>query len=54
MTRRNAVGVWNGPNGIVIHWRCNCGHEGLQDRLGSHPMPADPARTPDLPVLGAG
>lgn len=36
MTRRNAISFWNGPNGSVIRWRCNCGHEGILDASGSH------------------
>ncbi len=36
MTRRNAISFWNGDNGAVIRWRCNCGHEGTLDHDGSH------------------
>ncbi len=36
MTQRNAIGFENTHNGVVIHWRCNCGHEGTLDRNGSH------------------
>jgi hypothetical protein len=35
MTRRNMVGLVNGNDGPIIHWRCTCGHEGLLDRHGS-------------------
>ena len=35
MTRRNVRGFWNGPDGAVIHWKCNCGHEGFLDRNGT-------------------
>ena len=39
MTKRNAIGFENTDNGPVIHWRCNCGHEGTLDRDGSHAEP---------------
>lgn len=38
MTRRNVVDFVNGPDGPAIHWRCNCGHEGVLDRNGNHPV----------------
>jgi len=40
MTRRNAIGFENTDDGTVIHWRCNCGHEGTLDQNGSHAEPA--------------
>ena len=36
MTKRNVLGFANTDNGAIIHWRCNCGHEGILDRNGSH------------------
>lgn len=45
MTKRNALGFWNGENGPVIHWRCNCGHEGTLDRNGSHARPTRVTQT---------
>jgi hypothetical protein len=36
MTRRNTIGLWNGPDGSVIRWKCSCGHEGFLDHAGSH------------------
>ena len=39
MTTRNALGFSNSGDGPVIHWRCNCGHEGTLDRNGSHAAP---------------
>jgi hypothetical protein len=44
LTRRNVLSFWNGPDGPVISWKCNCGHEGFLDRRGSHP---DPTREND-------
>ena len=41
MTRRNVLSFWNGPEGPVIHWKCNCGQEGFMDRHGAT---ADPNR----------
>jgi hypothetical protein len=35
MTRRNVLSFWNGPDGPVIQWKCNCGHEGFLDRHGN-------------------
>ncbi len=35
MTRRNILGFWNSPDGPVIQWKCNCGHEGFLDRNGT-------------------
>ena len=35
MTRRNVVNFWNEPDGPVIHWKCNCGHEGVSGRHGN-------------------
>ncbi|MFN3257976.1 MAG: hypothetical protein ACE37B_20035 [Ilumatobacter sp.] len=46
MTRRNAISFWNGPDGAVIRWRCNCGHEGFLDHRGSHADEATPATAP--------
>lgn len=40
LTRRNVIGFDNGPNGPVLAWRCECGHEGLLDRDGSLARPA--------------
>lgn len=39
LTRRNVINFWNGPDGPVIKWRCNCGHEGTLGRSGND---ADP------------
>lgn len=49
LTRRNALDFWNGPDGPVIRWRCNCGHEGILTRDGSvaDPTPAAEHTTPD-------
>lgn len=41
MTRRNVVGFANSPDGPVIHWRCNCGHEGIMSRSGAAAAPAN-------------
>jgi|GEM_PF-6326120 len=41
MTRRNVVDVASGPGGMVIHWRCNCGHEGVLGRAGSAAFPTE-------------
>ncbi len=35
MTRRNVLGFFHGPDGAVIQWRCNCGHEGFLDANGT-------------------
>ncbi len=35
LTRRNVVGMFDGPLGPVLRWRCNCGAEGFLDRRGS-------------------
>ena len=32
MTRRNVLGFWNGPDGPVILWKCNCGHDGFVEK----------------------
>ena len=34
MTRRNTTNFWNGPDGPVMRWRCECGQEGTLDRHG--------------------
>lgn len=56
MTRRNVLGFLNKPDGAVIYWKCNCGHEGM---LGRHGDQADPcvvgsesavARPPNLAI----
>ncbi len=50
MTRRNMVGFVNSDDGPIIHWRCNCGHEGLLGRHGSVASPparhAEPTKRP--------
>lgn len=52
LTRRNVVDFHNGPDGAVIHWKCNCGHEGT---LGRHSDQANPSvhtsQTAQRPIL---
>lgn len=35
MTRRNCLSFSNGPQGAVIRWKCDCGHEGFLDARGT-------------------
>jgi hypothetical protein len=37
MTRRHVIDFWNGDDGPVIRWRCDCGHQGILGRHGSIP-----------------
>ena len=49
LTRRNVTGFWNGPDGPVLTWRCECGHEGHLDRDGAHAVRAEAPTTSALP-----
>lgn len=48
MTRRNVLSFWNGPDGPVIRWKCNCGHEGIMNADGST---ADASQTGDAAAI---
>lgn len=43
MDRRNVLSFWTGPDGPVILWKCDCGHEGTLGRHGDEAAgaPAD-------------